>query len=141
MKQLRLDATSVMATGMVLLAGCGTHPDGDSPSPQDAAALPPCASTAKRPYADGTFTGDVHDSKHGTVKVTVTTKDGCITSIAETLEPVDGHSKQLQKQAVPLLREAVAKANSSDIDTITGATYTSESYRTSLQSALDKARQ
>ncbi|WP_346265745.1 FMN-binding protein [Streptomyces sparsogenes] len=41
--------------------------------------------------------------------------------------------------SVPKLNQAALTAQSARIDTVSGATYTSEGYRKSLQSALDKA--
>ena len=48
-------------------------------------------------------------------------------------------SKYISDQAGPYLRTEVLDAQSAQIDTIGGATYTSESYAESVQSALDKA--
>ena len=42
--------------------------------------------------------------------------------------------------AVAILREEALRAGSADIDVVTGATYTSRSYRLALQSAIDRAR-
>jgi uncharacterized protein with FMN-binding domain len=49
-------------------------------------------------------------------------------------------SRDISSQAAPLLRNEVLQAQSAQIDTIGGATYTSNGYAQSLQSALDKAR-
>ena len=42
-------------------------------------------------------------------------------------------------RAAPLLRAAVIKAQSAQVQTISGATVTSDAYLTSLQAALDAA--
>jgi uncharacterized protein with FMN-binding domain len=42
--------------------------------------------------------------------------------------------------ALPLLRESALKAQSADIDTVSGATATSDGYKQSLQAALDGAK-
>jgi uncharacterized protein with FMN-binding domain len=39
---------------------------------------------------------------------------------------------------LPVLRKAALEAQSEEFDTITGATYTSEGYKASLQSAIDQ---
>jgi uncharacterized protein with FMN-binding domain len=52
----------------------------------------------------------------------------------------DGHSASISNYAGPQLVTETLSAQSSTIDTISGATYTTESYKKSLQSALDKAR-
>jgi uncharacterized protein with FMN-binding domain len=48
-------------------------------------------------------------------------------------------SRDISSQAAPLLHDEVIQAQSAQIDTIGGATYTSDSYAQSLQSALDRA--
>ena len=52
----------------------------------------------------------------------------------------DAHTNALNDRAEPILREEALRAGSADIDTVTGATYTSRSYRQALQSAIDRAR-
>lgn len=131
-----LEAAFAVAGVLLLTSGCTPA----QPAMDPGASGPPCAPDKKQPYRDGTFVGTKEESKHGTVTVTATVKSGCIISLSEELNPADGQSKQIQKQAIPLLREAVRSANSAAIDTISGATYTYESYRTSLQAALDQSR-
>ena len=48
-------------------------------------------------------------------------------------------SQYISEQAAPYLHDEVLQAQSAHIDVVSGATYTSESYMQSLQSALDKA--
>jgi uncharacterized protein with FMN-binding domain len=50
------------------------------------------------------------------------------------------HTQALNSHAEPILRSEALRAGSADIDTVSGATYTSESYARSLQAALDRAR-
>jgi uncharacterized protein with FMN-binding domain len=50
------------------------------------------------------------------------------------------HTQALNSHAEPILRAEALKAGSADIDVVSGATYTSESYKDSLQAAIDKAR-
>ena len=50
----------------------------------------------------------------------------------------DGRSADINSQAGPLLLQETLAAQSGNIDTISGATYTSEAYAQSIQSALDK---
>ena len=51
----------------------------------------------------------------------------------------ESRSQEYIDRAVPVLREAVIAANSAKVNTVSGATFTSEAYLTSLQSALDQA--
>ncbi|MGZ6273916.1 MAG: FMN-binding protein [Candidatus Limnocylindrales bacterium] len=52
--------------------------------------------------------------------------------------PRGGHSSQVSNYAAPQLRSEVLQAQSSQVDSISGATYTSQAYQQSLQSALDQ---
>jgi uncharacterized protein with FMN-binding domain len=47
---------------------------------------------------------------------------------------------QINQQAVPMLVSETTSAQSAQIDMVSGATYTSQGYAQSLQSALDQAR-
>jgi len=47
---------------------------------------------------------------------------------------------EISSQVEPILQQEVLQAQSAQIDLVSGATYTSEGYAQSLQSALDKAR-
>ncbi|WP_330345745.1 FMN-binding protein [Streptomyces longwoodensis] len=86
-----------------------------------------------------TVTGAVAQTQYGPVQVRVTVSGGRITAADAVQAPKGGESDQKTALAVPRLnREAVA-AGSADIDSVSGATYTSEGYKKSLQSALDRA--
>lgn len=100
---------------------------------------PTAAPVATGP-ADGTYTGSVVNTRFGTVQVSVTLAGGSITDVtALKLTDEDGRSVQISNRAAPILREEVLAAQSADVSTVSGATYTTEGYLTSLQSALDQA--
>ena len=71
--------------------------------------------------------------------MTVTLANGKITNVTYTTTVRDNHSAQIEARAIPTLKAAVLAANSADVSTVSGATYTSDKYLSSLQSALDKA--
>jgi uncharacterized protein with FMN-binding domain len=76
---------------------------------------------------------------YGIVQVRVTVSAGRITNVtAVQLSAPDVHSQEINAQAEPLLRSEVTSAQSAQIDGVSGATYTSQGYEASLQSALDK---
>ncbi|MEU5252158.1 FMN-binding protein [Streptomyces longwoodensis] len=86
-----------------------------------------------------TVTGAVAQTQYGPVQVRVTVSGGRISAAEAVQAPKGGESDRKTALAVPRLnREAVA-AGSADIDSVSGATYTSEGYKKSLQSALDRA--
>jgi uncharacterized protein with FMN-binding domain len=47
--------------------------------------------------------------------------------------------EEINAYALPVLRQAVLDAQSAHIDTVSGATVTSDGYKQSLQAALDAA--
>lgn len=90
--------------------------------------------------AAGTYTGSVVQTSFGAVQVQITVKAGAITDVtALQLTDDDRKSVQISNRAAPLLRAAVIKAQSAQVQTISGATVTSDAYLTSLQAALDAA--
>ncbi|MCX5371163.1 FMN-binding protein [Streptomyces sp. NBC_00015] len=90
--------------------------------------------------ASGTFTGDAAQTQYGAVQVRITVAGGKITKAEAVQAPKGGTSDQKTELAVPKLNAAAVAAGSADIDTVSSATYTSEGYKKSLQSALDKAK-
>ena len=91
--------------------------------------------------APRTVTGAVFSNRYGNVQVAVVLTGNQITDVTTLKMPSDrARSADISRQAAPLLRDEVIQAQSAQIDTIGGATYTSDSYARSLQSALDKAR-
>jgi len=90
-------------------------------------------------YADGTWTGAAVNEPWGTFQVQVVVSGGQITNVNLVSAPSDRHSSSINSQAVPMLTQSVISAQSAQVDTVSGATWTSRSYLTSLQAALDDA--
>src|SRR3954454_25062588 len=89
----------------------------------------------------GTFTGSTAQTAYGPVQVAIVVKSGRITDVnALQLTNQGGRSVAISAGAAPILRNEALRAQSAKIDTVSGASYTSDGYRTSLQSAIDKAR-
>jgi uncharacterized protein with FMN-binding domain len=77
---------------------------------------------------------------HGIVQVRVTMAGDRITDVAALQLPHDNNeSWELSVHAAAILRSEALRAQSADIDTVSGATYTSRAYAHSLQAALDSA--
>jgi uncharacterized protein with FMN-binding domain len=86
-----------------------------------------------------TATGDAVDTQYGAAQVRVTVTDGKIVKIeALQLQGNDPRSVEISSGAEPTLQQEALTAQSADIDAVSGASFTSESYKQSLQSALDK---
>ena len=90
--------------------------------------------------ADGTYTGDDVNTRFGSVQVEITVSAGQITDVtALQLTDADGRSRQISNRAEPILQSEVISAQSSNVNNVSGATYTSNAYLQSLQSAIDQA--
>ncbi|ETK32603.1 FMN-binding protein [Microbispora sp. ATCC PTA-5024] len=85
-------------------------------------------------------TGGVADTRWGPVQVQILLSGGKVTGIS-VLQAPDGNSRDfaINNQALPILNDEALSAQSAQIDVVSGATYTSDGYVSSLQSALDKA--
>jgi uncharacterized protein with FMN-binding domain len=86
----------------------------------------------------GQVTGSAVQIPFGVVQVQVTLQNGKITDVQTLQMPSGGRTSMISQYAAPQLRSEVLSAQSSQVDTISGATYTSEGYLQSLQSALDQ---
>lgn len=110
-------------------------PAGPPPGPGGATTSAPPAASATR-----TVNGDVVSNRYGDVQVAVVLNGSRIVDVKALQMPFDRpRSQDISNQAAPLLHDEVLQAQSAQIDTIGGATYTSDGYAQSLQSALDKA--
>lgn len=98
------------------------------------------SATATR-LADGTYTGDAVSTRYGNVQVSVTVAGGVITSVDVPQYPdSNGRDQQINARAIPTLVSETLDAQSAQIRMVSGATYTSQGYTRSLQSALDQAQ-
>ena len=110
-------------------------------APNATAAPTPTSGAKAAAYRDGTVQGSVISTRYGDVQVQVTISGGAITDvIALQLPARDGRSQRIASTAAPILRQEALTAQSAGIDVLSGATYTSDAYAQSLQSALDAAR-
>jgi uncharacterized protein with FMN-binding domain len=115
--------------------GTTTAPAGaTATTPSSSAAAPSSASASK------TVTGDAVDTRFGPVQVRITVVNGTITAVEAVDYPQNNpRDAQINAYAIPQLNSEALAAKSASIDMVSGATYTSEGYLGSLQSALDQA--
>ena len=102
---------------------------------------PAARSGASRAPAAGvrSVTGAAENFGYGVLAVKVTVNGTKITSLkVANLQVAEPTSQYICQQAIPMLHSEVLQAQSTRINAITGATYTSEAYAYSIQSALDK---
>jgi uncharacterized protein with FMN-binding domain len=148
---------SILGTvvGLVGLLGYKTHPVGTG-----AASVPPASSgsTATNGHSHRHSTGpsggtqagggNTHrtvqgpavSTRYGVVQVSVVLAGKKIEQVhLLEITGVDAHSDQIHQSATPVLVKETLSAQSAKIDSVSGATYTSQGYTQSLQSALDRA--
>ncbi|MEY9947628.1 FMN-binding protein [Kitasatospora sp. GAS1066B] len=89
--------------------------------------------------AGGRFAGSVVDTPYGPVQVQAVLSGGRLTDVTVLQQTSGGHSSQIDSYALPQLKSEALKAQSANIDAVSGATYTSDGYAQSLQAALDAA--
>ena len=99
----------------------------------------PAQAAAAAPRS-GTVDGAVVGTQYGSVQVRVSFTGTRITNVhALRLTDSSGTSVSISAGAAPTLRHEALAAQSAQIDVVSGATYTSEAYQQSLQSAIDAA--
>lgn len=110
------------------------------PTTLQSAASTDTAAAGNGGYRDGTYTGSSENAYYGRVQVQVTIASHRIASINVLDYPKDRRtSRYINSQALPLLQQEVIAASSANVDTISGATLTSEAYLRSLGKALLQA--
>jgi uncharacterized protein with FMN-binding domain len=104
------------------------------PHRTSAATSTPSSGAAKR------YVGPAVQTPYGVVQVAITVAGSHIDHVGLVrLTAFDATSQMINSQAAPILVRETVAAQSSRIDVVSGATYTSEGYLQSLQRALDEA--
>jgi uncharacterized protein with FMN-binding domain len=123
--------TGTTSSGSTAASGTGSAASGTTSAP---------SSSAGSSTATTTYTGDAASTKYGPVQVEITVSGGAVTDVSVIDYPAsNGKDQQINARALPVLVQETLEAQSTDIDMVSGATYTSDGYVTSLQSALDQA--
>jgi uncharacterized protein with FMN-binding domain len=111
-----------------------TSGGGANPTPAPPASSPPKATAASQQVD-----GDVVGTQFGDIQVRLIVSGSKIVDVRALQLPNDRRrSAQISQFSEPILHSEALQAQSAQIDTVSGATYTSEAYRESLQSALDR---
>lgn len=157
-------AGSALTLGLLLLAPTSTNSGGSHRRPGQALAPagiisgPLPGATEPSPSSGGTpspasvppavpsvppvivANGISVDTPYGPVQVQVRVRSGHLIKASAIDYPRGaGRSDEINRFAVPMLDREAMTAQGAQIDTISGATYTSDGYRRSLQAALDAA--
>ena len=119
---------AMTVVGVILAVILGIYLKNSGPAPVSA--------DVEGAYTPGSYTASA-DGFGGPVDVTVEIGDkGGITDVVITGE---GETPDVGGQAMPLLKQAILAAQSADVDSVSGATYTSDAVKTALASALAQA--
>lgn len=116
-----------------------TSNSSSSSTPSSAQASPTTPSTPG--FKDGTYVGSEADAFYGTIQVEAIIKSGKITDVQFLQYPNDRqNSIYINSQAMPYLKQEAIHAQSAQVNTITGASDTSQAFVESLSNALAKAQ-
>jgi uncharacterized protein with FMN-binding domain len=130
-------AAPAPATATHTAAPAGTTPAAGRTTAAATPAAPP-PTTAAAGLKNGTFAGPGVRERYGTITVSVTVAGGRITDAAGSCA-CSGESQQISGNAFTRLRQETLTAQSATIATVSGATYTSGAYKSSLQAAIAAA--
>jgi uncharacterized protein with FMN-binding domain len=133
--------TCTAATGLVLLfAWQTTQNDTAGPTRSTPEAVKAASPSSTPTGSNVTYDGAPAETRYGTVVVEIRVVDGKITAADAIEHPYTSDTdKEINDRAVPILNDEVLKAQSGEIDMVSGATFTSTGYIQSLQDALDQA--
>ena len=144
------DETLPVRGGGVAVVEPTSTPVAGRPTPTPRAGAPTPATGAPTPTPTSTGTtgvsgaktvdGPVVDTRYGPVQVEVVMGSGKIKDVVALQLPSGRRSGQISNYSAPILRQETLQAQSASINTVSGATYTSDAYTQSLQAALDQAR-
>ncbi|MEU9327271.1 FMN-binding protein [Streptomyces canus] len=139
-------ATAATVSGVVLMLSLKPSSDPASAQaggtiPQQTAAAQESAQGGTGAAAGGAVTGDVVQTQYGPVQVRITVSGNKITKAEAVQAPKGGESDAKTALSIPKLTQDTLAKQTSQVDTVSGATYTSEGYKKALQSAIDKANE
>jgi uncharacterized protein with FMN-binding domain len=109
----------------------GNSTANNSATPTAEATTAPATTAA----INGTFTGPSVNVNYGNVQVKITVVNGRITDAVAVKAPT-GKNDRYTNMAVPVLKQQTLKAQSANIQGVSGASYTSYGWFTSLQGAI-----
>ena len=110
-----------------------------TPTPIPTPTPPPVVNTGK--YKNGSYTGTVADAYYGNVQVKAIISGGKITDVQFLDHPQDRQtSVRINNRAMPYLTSEAIAIQDANVDTVSGASFTSAAFRESLTAALSGAR-
>ena len=109
--------------------------------PPPPTTTPPVTKPPQAAYKDGVYTGIVANAIFGKLQIVATIENGKLVKTTWPIYPSDGgHTLEVSNSSLPELNREAIVAQSAKVDTVSGATQTSDAYRESLASALAQAK-
>ena len=132
-------SSAAAAPSVPTKSGATTKPTTAKPAASASAQTQtPVVAAPATKAVSGTFTGDSVDVRYGFVQVKITVENGKITD-AQAVTAPSGRNDRWTQMSVPVLRQRTLAAQSANISGVSGASFTSYGWYTSLVSALAKA--
>ena len=152
---LRAGEQSTGSTAVGVVQPGVVQPGTASPSPESSSSSKPSTSPTAHPSTTPRarpsqtpapktvkVNGAAVDTDYGPVQVQLSMRGSQILSATAIAYPQGSNRDQaINSYAIPILQQDTLAKQSANVDTVSGATYTSDGYRQSLQSALDAAHQ
>jgi uncharacterized protein with FMN-binding domain len=141
MRRITLWLLSTVAAVVLLFSYRTSTGGGTATSAATAATASTESGTSAGTSSGGTtYQGSVAQTRWGPVQVAITVADRKITRVTVPTYPDgNGRDREINARALPVLNQETLAAQNADIDTVSGATVTSDGYKESLQAALDAA--
>ena len=115
--------------------------DSSTSSSSTTPAASSSAPTTSASYKNGTYSGSASINRYGAVQVKAVISGGKLTNVVLVQMPnEENRSAQISSMAGPQLVQEAITAQSANVDIVSGATSTSESFAQSLQSAMNAAK-
>lgn len=103
-----------------------------------AGSIPLSGCSSEKAVLSEFIKSDVIEDYYGYYQIEVKVVEGKVDKV-NILKTPDGESQPYSDFALPeLIKNSIGVINSSEVQSVSGASYTSDGYRLALQSALDK---
>jgi uncharacterized protein with FMN-binding domain len=103
-------------------------------------ASPSTGTASSSQLKDGSYTGNAADAIYGYIQVQAVIQGGKLTDVVFLQSPNDrSTSREINNQAMPMLKQEAISAQSAQVDGVSGATDSSQAFVQSLGAALKQA--
>jgi uncharacterized protein with FMN-binding domain len=135
-KVQKVDTGSGASTNAGTGSGTGTGSAGSTGTGSTGTTVPTAASSS----SDHSYTGQDVFYRYGDIEVAVALSGSRIVTVTVPQDDASSpYSQTVNSAAVPVLVKEAVDAQGVNFDVVSGATFTSDAFAQSLQSALDKA--